>query len=292
MRKADSSSIDSITLLSAPPEPLRTSRFFDENHKEPPHSPIDLFIINSNRINLLFVTADTINPELANVVLLGFMSATESYFRAVIRGLILIDEVCKEIANSKPVSYGAATHHSKELLPEALIEGVSFSNSSQVKDGLRDFLGIKGHIDADLSKMLSEYQKICEIRHCCVHRFGRLGSQNAIKLGLKDHQALLEKPLTIDREDIESIALTLRVFIKSYNNFVFRKILERSAKNKSDTGSLLYSENWTWNLSKDKKRFKSYYDLFSSKEDATPSPSLKDLYEDFRERYRKTAGKT
>jgi hypothetical protein len=125
--------------------------------------------------------------------------------------------------------------------------------------------------------MLAEFEKVCQLRHCCVHRFGKLGTQNGIVLGLEQHSAALEKPLSLDKEGLSQIASWLMSFAKAVNNYMFRTLLERSVG-----GNSPYMVSWSWSYAKDRYEFARFYRVFQTSNDATPSPSARELYDRFR----------
>jgi hypothetical protein len=281
----------SIVTVQTSSRNVDTALLFNRDHAEEDCSPIDQFIENANGLNLIFINSIDNSPvgEVGRLVLLGYMSAVESYFRALFRGLINVDEYACRKVESLDVSYGAALHHKPEILAEALFEEHSFSSSYGVKEGIRNFSGFKGDFPNDVKSALEDYKKICEIRHCCVHRFGKLGAKNAIRLGLNDHRRILEKPLLLSEEAVEDISEVLRNIVKTINNFLFRHVIERTAENKieKETNRKFYSEDWYWNYTKDRKRFLKYYNLFKSRKDSRPSAPAKAVYDDLREYSRK-----
>ncbi|WP_426181845.1 hypothetical protein [Rhizorhabdus sp. FW153] len=175
--------------------------------------------------------------------------------------------------------YGAAYHHAKDRLPEALLEGYSFSSAKNIADALDEVLGIqlKG---SEVQAVMGDFSRICELRHCCVHRGGRLGSRNAIKLGLDAHGQLLERPFRPSVDDLQDIADTLRTFVKTFNNFLFATVLERTVRH----GGATVPEvpwTWRWDWAQDKRHFAPYYRIFASQADVPPSPSLRRAYTSF-----------
>ncbi len=278
----------SITYLTSVTKALETHLLFSGSAKAG-LSPIDEFIGNTDVLNTLASGTNGFTREFSTVLLLGYMSAVESFIRALIRELVNIDEVAQKCAEPKVIPFGAAISHERRLLAESLLEGVSFAGRKGVTDALKDFLGIK-NIAEDMGTLFDEYEKICEIRHCCVHRFGKLGAKNAISLGLDAHKKHLEKPLSLDSALFQELALRLRTFAKSLNNVVCTRILDRMATNKDDKGKAQYTEKWTWNEKQDRKRFRKYYRIFASKNDAMPSPSQREVYESFRARNQSKAG--
>jgi hypothetical protein len=281
-----------ITSVRALSQSFETLGLFASDYTEPGHSPIDEFIANTDRINRIYLHylepgSPPIPSELGALVILGYMSAVESYLRALLRGLINIDEHARRLVEGRNVSFGAALHHPSQLLPEALMEDISLAAEDNVRGTFRDLAGVKVHLPPEVRRVLSEYSKICQLRHCCIHRFGKLGTRNAIALGLEAHRESLEKPLKPSIDDLQTIAEILRTFSKTINNYIFSFVLERTARNRNDEGTAkLYSEDWTWDYRSDRRRFRLYYDLFATTLDVLPSPERKRVYDSFRAAFR------
>lgn len=270
---------------------IDTAKLFDNVFTETQNSPLDQFLTNTNTLNIIYLNATPLTPMLATLVFMGYVSAVESYIRALIRGLINIDEEAQRIVEARPVSFGAAIHHSKYLLPEALMEGTSLADPASIKSTLEKLVGIILPT-ADMKKLLDEFNKLCHLRHCCIHRFGKLGTNNAIELGLSTHKDLLEKPICLNKDDLDNIADTLRTFVKTVNNATFRLILERTVHQKKsnklpDDSSPMYSKVWTWDYRKDRSRFSGYYKLFVTHVDTIPSPTINVTYQRFRNALKK-----
>ena len=125
---------------------------------------------------------DDITRQLNNLILLGYISAVESYFRCLTRQLVWADELTAEKVKDLKITYGAARHAEPELLPEAFLEDMTFITADSIKALLSGVIGIPSQ---GIDDVIIEYDRICQLRHCIVHRFGRLGSKNASKLGLE-----------------------------------------------------------------------------------------------------------
>jgi hypothetical protein len=216
--------------------PLNTVGLFAAPGASVDPSPIDQFIANTEVINIIYMPApDPLPAEFGTLVLLGYMSAVESFFRALLRGLINIDEHTRRLAEPMNVSFGAALHHRPSLLPEALFEEMSFAGLRNIEIMLREIIGIKGQFPGEILTVLSEFKKVCELRHCCIHRFGKLGAKNAITLGLERHSQILEHPFSPTKDNLQEIADLLRTFAKTINNFIFHSVLNRTTDTSTDT---------------------------------------------------------
>jgi hypothetical protein len=255
-------------------------------------SPVDRFIENSNRLSIIYANSpfkEAFTPELGAVLLLGHVSAVESYLRGVVRRLVHIDEHTERLASPKELTYFAASHHEKDLLPEALLESISFSNAATVSFTLKEFCGItgmgNGNFPKELKPVFDKYSDICQLRHCCVHRFGLLGAGNAHKLGLPKGAPQIEKPLSLSIDALEDISSILQKFVLSLNAYIYRDVLERtfsrSRLNTANEAEHQYDSLWALDFSKDEVRFSQYHSLFAVTVVNPLSPSRRASYDAF-----------
>jgi hypothetical protein len=213
-----------------------------------------------------------VDTQMNNLVLLGFVSAVESYLRSLVTRLVSFDEYVTQKVDCLKVTYAAARIHSEDLLAEALMEDMTFISKANVKTLLQEILEINVQQKSDLDALLSEYDRICQLRHCIVHRFGKLGSKNAMSLGLKIHSEHFEKPIQISKDSLQTIAFNLFMTVKAINNTVYESTLKRQAER---------SEEWTWDESKDAERFGRFYRIFATTLDSEQSPTQADAYTNF-----------
>ncbi len=246
---------------------LVTAALFDVNHIESKQSAIDQYLARLASINLLTPNPSEFDPLQAQLILLGVVAAVESYFRTLLRRLITLDAECQICSEDQPVTFGAAMHLSKTMLPEALLERVTFVSESSLTDAIRQFVGIKGNLPADLVTTFRDYATVCQLRHCAVHRFGKLGVKNAIFLGLNAHKPGLEKPLLLTYSSLQdAIAISTGV-VKTTNNYLFNEVLSRMP-------SAIWAKTW----GKDKLTFLRYYELFADTVSSTKAIPARDLY--------------
>jgi len=261
--------------------PIDTLSCFDINHTESIKSPIDSCFDKINNLNLILVKFSSISGlslDVAsmqyNLILLGYISAVESYIREVIRRLIILDKACRISSEEQQLNYGAAINYPIEMLPDALLERSSYASKKNIIDSFKTFLGIQGHTPQELLATLDEFEKICHLRHCVVHRFGKLGSSNAIRFGLEKHSKCLEKPIKLDTNKLFNIHQICENCVLVINDFLFKKIIQRTIEPEYST--------WEWDLRKDKKRFLQYYSLFESSIKPNAISNLSLAYNDLR----------
>ncbi|GAB3513946.1 hypothetical protein GCM10027341_56500 [Spirosoma knui] len=261
------------------------ANIIDRSYTESDMSPIDSFISNGIEINRLF----TSNPSqvLGNLIILGYVSAIESYFRAVFRRLIIVDAASQSTCEKKHVFYGAVLHHDDSMLPEALFEDISFAGRKNILSSISNFLGIplqESNIPEVLKSNLDQFEGICELRHCIVHRFGKFGSRNAISLGLSEHSINIEKPIKCDFASLQQIVAVCQNTVRITNNFLFEKIINRLILSGN---TKILDPVWTWDYDRDKVLFGKYYKIFYSK---LNPPALKitqkKLYTEYHNHYK------
>lgn len=274
--------IHRISPTATSQQPFDTNSCFDSTYIESTYSPIDHCFEKFDVLNLIHVKFNAIaalNQQdidtQNNLILLGYISAVESYLREIIRKLILIDDSCRVSSESQTLNYGAALNYQTEMLPEALLEKSSYASKKNIMDSFKNFLGLKGQVSAELTSALEEFEKICHLRHCIVHRFGKLGSSNAIKLGLDSHSYCLEKPIQIDTNKLFSINTICQNTVSVINDYLYKKILLRTTNSNFS--------NWCWDLRRDKSKFKIYYDIFYCTVNSPPNSDLKSTYNALRD---------
>lgn len=253
-------------------------------HSDEVWSPIDKFMANTNAINVILAGA-TANgdptPELCSIVVLGYLSAVETYFRTLLSRLAHIDDLTTEALGQKQLLFSVAMKRPRESLAEALYED-SFASVKELKARLAE-IGMK-QLPDEIEAALGTYESICHVRHCCVHRFGYLGNKNAYDLGMSKHHHLIGGIFSPSSDDLANIADALQVFVKTCNNHVFRFVTDRTVTAQEDPRhEFEWTWRWFWEYRKDKKRFKTYYDLFALVRGRPSSVSLKEAYSHFKD---------
>lgn len=286
---ASSTPADFAAIVSARAvkDKLNTSSLFDVAYDDSAVSPIDQFVENTVRLNKIWVQRDSsesVETELGILLVLGYVSAVESFMRALIRRVIICDLYSQRACEKYVLTFAAAKYQKREMLPEALLEESVFSGQKGIRDALKKFLDFN-LTDSSILSLLSQYDAVCEIRHCCVHRFGKLGTKNAVELGLEGHKEFLEKPLLLRVGNLSTIADLLTVLVKSINNDLFRFLLIRTATKPHPADSNKVGLGWKWNKAQDRALFASYYMIFASTLDAPPSPAAGELYDRYRATY-------
>lgn len=257
-----------LSVCRSPVNPkLPTATLFDIAHVESAQSAIDQYLARLTSINILTPSPTAFDPLQAQLILLGTVAAVESYFRTVLRRLITLDSECQTCTEDQAVTFGAAMHLSKQMMPEALLERVTFVSETSLVEAIRQFVGVKGNLPPDLLATFRDYASVCQLRHCAVHRFGKLGVKNAIFLGLRTHKPSLEKPLLLTYPALQNVIAISTGVVKTTNNFLFNEVLSR-----------LPAATWTGKWGKDRIAFMPYYNLFADTVSSTKAAPARDVY--------------
>ncbi len=196
------------------------------------------------------------NSALGKVLLLGIVSATEHYFRALISGLVQVCPVVRRQAASLPLSFGALDYYRREDLGLALLEHVSLATAGEVRKQTQRLLGVDTKQDASTDAALTEYEKLCQLRHAAVHAHGELSHQNLHELGVTAGAGRLA--LRIELPGFHAAADVCHNVVRSYNRLLYRKTLEHWI------GEKVLSGSWK----EDRVRFAGVHTLFYSRRDA------------------------
>ena len=268
---------------------IRSQSLFDLSYQEPTKSPIDIyesnmlsykkllgcFVFEPSTSNYISLASES-NEEwskLSNLLILGFISSVESYLRCLLRRLLLIDDKSRSKSYSKSVTYGAAIHHDKLLLPEALMEDCSFHSAYNIKETVKSVTGVSlSNLKKTpaLNTAFSDFDFIGQLRHCVVHRSGLFGSNNALSLGLDEYHEYLEKPIKLELTVVQEAAKACDTLVKELNDTLFSEFLNRTIN--------IY--DWKGDLRSDAKYFDKYFNVFSP---ASNKDKKLECYHEFRD---------
>ncbi len=242
-----------------------------------------------NDLNHAITDTTSIKPVFSNLILLGYISAVESFIREILRRIITIDFDARKACELRTIAYGAALFHTPDMLPEALLENLTFLSRENIEKVLKDFIGIvKIPIPKNISDILIEYENVCQLRHCIVHRFGKLGANNAIKLGLDSHGIYIEKPIKLTYTALQNVASVCSNLVKDINQFLWEYVMMRliaEPVNQSTWKRRTSGVTWAWDFRKDKKRFKNYFDTFVLTGSASYAADVHTAYSEYKLKY-------
>lgn len=262
-------------------EPPRWARICEQEHSVTldPHnlctplisgatSPIDNFYTYIESVVQLGKPPELdSNEALGKILLLGVVSATEHFFRAVLAGLVHVCPIVREQASSLQLSLGAIEYYQKADLSLALLEHVSLATAGEIRKQTERLLRIDVKREPSTDAALVEYEKLCQFRHAAAHARGDLGHQNLYALGLSPGSGRMA--LTVGFGAFQSAAAVCQNVARAYNRLLYRKTVEHWISEKVMRGG--------WN--EDRERFSALFGLFYSRHD---SLGPKSAYQNYR----------
>ncbi len=215
----------------------------------------------------IILDPNNINKTVLNLSLLGHISAVESYMREIVTKIINIDQQSYNKCINKSITFLAANSHTKETLPESLLENSNFISYNEIKNLLNDYIDLnldQIKLNSSIKDLMHEYEKICQIRNAIIHRFSKIGIKNLEKLDLHSDTNLLEKKIEVDWVFIQRVTDICFNLVMELNNLLAENIILRNIVDLK-TIKKKQESNFQMIWESDKGVFITYYKLFYSK---------------------------
>lgn len=122
---------------------------------------------------------------------------------------------------------GSVFWHLGGVLELAAFEHLSFAGADEIKKACQNFLKFHVGDSSPLAPPLSEFDKLCELRHSIVHANGYIAGKNAIALSLPPANGRLA--VSISYPQIQEAALICMSLVTSLNTELFAEVAKRWA---------------------------------------------------------------
>jgi len=224
-------------------------------------SPIDIFYEKIKSI-LKLGTVDFLktNEVLGASLFLGIISSTDNYFRSIFSKTLSICPYSKAISSEKKTALGSILWHSNNDLLKGVFEFNSFTSSKIIGNTTQNYFGF------DLSKtsintVISEYEKLCELRHCIVHSDSMLSGKNALRLNVESCKTNYK--IIVNFAQLQECCAICTKLVTSFNTIFFEEIARRWA--------LKWDVNGKRKASQELEQFRYVWDIFFSVSDENKS---------------------
>ncbi|WP_146161059.1 hypothetical protein [Vibrio splendidus] len=230
-------------------------------------SPIDQFYQETRNI-ISFATPQNISssPTLGALSAVGIVSCCENYFRQIFSEILSICSDAQKNAALQTINMGSVIWHPNSEMAKGAFEHTSLAASENICKTSDKYLGIKLK-SLGLEAILTEFDKICELRHGIVHSNRVLAGKNGIKLKLESSSDLTL--IDVKFAELQEILAVCQALIISTNSKLFGVMCERWAKS--------WRANPSWNVSKENEKFKQIWFLFRSNMDSSNSLIARDI---------------
>ena len=219
-------------------------------------SPIDSFYEETQAVfSVATPNAFTNNKWIGSLYVIAIISSTENYFREIFGKIIKLCPVSKKNAANNSINFGSVIWHPHNELERGAFEHISLASSESIIKTTRQFVGsdLKKN---NLTAILSEFDKICELRHGIVHSNRILAGKNGIRLKLKPSQKLTR--INIQYSQLQEVSSVCTTLVISFNQLMFETLSKRWATTWRDPD---------WTIERENSSFKNLYNTFHSKTD-------------------------
>ena len=151
-------------------------------------SPIDEFYAKHEGLTALGgMIGASMRPDLAPVLadqlLLGYVSATELYFRRLLAATARICPEVRRLAQDVEIAFGALDFYPRNEIEYSLTEKVTLTERGKVRSLLESRFALPVNQHAELERAIDQFETLCNLRHALVHSGGIVNSRNAKNLG-------------------------------------------------------------------------------------------------------------
>jgi hypothetical protein len=217
---------------------------------------IDIFYTEIRGILTQVPNTVTNRDWLGALSAVAIISITENYFRNILGRVLLICPITRKNATEQSINLGSALWHPYGLIECGAFENVSFSESRKIIEVTKKYIGIDLS-NSSFNQLLSEFSKVCELRHSIVHSNCQIAGKNALLLDIPSSHEIIKTGIGYNQ--LHEIALICNNLVVAYNKRVFETLCLYWATK--------YRQLNNWDIQKEKETFKKIWDTFHSKID-------------------------
>lgn len=167
---------------------------------------------------------------IGRLLVVNLVSYTESYIKSVISELLKICPISLESSCKKSINIASILWGGEEQLKYSAFENDSVAAENSIIKNISTYLSINIEKDSDCKSLLSEFEKICQMRHGIVHCSGILAPKNAICLQIPkpiDHHYV---KIYVGYKEFQDAALIARSLVFLINRKLFEEFSWRWVK--------------------------------------------------------------
>lgn len=163
---------------------------------------------------------------LGRLLTLSIVSAAEAYFRSMLSAAMEICPISQSVASEKSINLGGMLWHGRDGFSRSAFDHLSFASAEDLRKASANYLGLQ--LPQEIFQTpLSEYEKVCHLRHGIVHNDGLLPGRNAVKLNIRRVAGAVR--LHVDYRRLHEIAAVSTTLVATYNRHVFNFLAKRWA---------------------------------------------------------------
>jgi hypothetical protein len=221
-------------------------------------SPVDMYQRSITQI-LRYGTRERLleSDFLGRLLVIGIVSATEAYFRAILSSCIEICPVAQSIASEKTINLGGLLWHGRAGFSRSAFEHATFTSKDELTRACKQYLGIE--LDKRIfGELLDQFEIVCQLRHGIVHGDGLLPGRNAVQLDIKRYKKPVR--ITVGYGRLQAVAAVVSTLVMTLNRQIFLDMCKRWAVD--------WRRRADWEPQSEKRSFGVIWNIFYCKEEA------------------------
>ena len=217
-----------------------------------PRSAIDDYFECTDGLKSKIIASEPVDAELLGLLTIGVISAVEFYLRTIFSRVPGICPFAQRHMEMTAVAAGAAGYYADSGIPYllSLFDHESLANGEKIKTTCKKCVGLNLTDDSSVQKVIEDFDKLCELRHCLVHARGYVGlkASNALELDSRSPKKVL-----LDRAGVLEVLKIAHNVVRAINRYLAEGIANRWVDKNYLTG------NWQ----DDKSQFTTLFSSFA-----------------------------
>lgn len=177
------------------------------------------------RVDPNFITA--YGDDVVGLLFVGLISSVENYFRDILGFTLTICPVAQAHSSDEKVQLGSLLWAEGSLQNRSAFEFHAFSSADSIRKAVQNFTCYQVRSNGTFALMLSEYDKLCELRHAVVHSGHIVAGKNAIKLGLRRSAVPLK--VKLGYAELQAAGSVCTALVQAANTELFEALVVRWA---------------------------------------------------------------
>lgn len=163
-----------------------------------PPSPITEYFETTDELKKKILAPDVSDAEMFGLLTIGVISSVEFYLRNVFGRVPEICSIARRHFELTGVPAGAFAFYANSPLPPllAIFDHESLADGKKINNAAQKIANINLNDDSSVKKVIEDFDRLCELRHCLVHSRGFVGLKACSILGLNfrhPHKVLMTR---------------------------------------------------------------------------------------------------
>lgn len=161
------------------------------------------------------------------LLVVELVACVERYVRSLLVSLAVVCPCSRRTVERKQVSLASVAYYSEAELAFAILDHQALSGVSEVVRATQQMTGFDVKQGSSAYVALSEFDRVCQLRHAIVHQAGRLGPNNLLEIKVSAQTPVV---VAVDVLGFQELVAICHTAVRAYNQYVFENVVERWAR--------------------------------------------------------------